>query len=389
MKISIVGIYKHDFASCPEELRQLQPGDMVWLQKEPENTYDPIAVRASVMGRFLGYAASVSRHELHAIMGQEDIIEASFCSLDEEHKGIEVEVEGECPAEPLAPSTLLNDWQPIGPVLHHTDQERDMRSHIKLMEAMARRSMQWDLNAEMILSSVLTDIPYILSGEDYCRLLSAIRLMRTHEGDTAEQWHEAAAMLSREMAKQGTPEQRALLYERVCRLAESPDMQRILSFDDDLLEKMLTDLPAAFSDFYAEQPEILVGRIRYANLPDDRLRPLLTRLCVYLFLRTDVEVNDNHNDNENENREPAATFPYFSGRAKDADKQDFEEQLRVYCTKDSAMGVCRFLRGAIRSGLIIDVFTMRKDLYDALIAFGFHGSYKTFANAVSKVLYEK
>lgn len=395
MNIQVVGIYKHDFSS-PEELQQLRPGECVWLQKEPENAFDQMAVRAYVAGRFLGYVSTGVLHPLHLIMGREEALESTFTAFSEEDKAVTVSIPDESPLFTLRPSTDLDEWQPMGPSLRLTEQETDLRGRIRLLDALLRKG-DWDMNAELTLSALLSGIGFLLSGDDYCRLWNSIRTMRSLTGPAAELWHQAADQLTKELGRQGRPEQRTARYRWVLSLAESPEMMRMMSLPEETLCRMIADVPDAYSDIYVISPQLLIGRLYYHHLPDSRLRPLLTRLCMNIYLRGEVhdESDGESNAQPQEEARPAEQphFRFFTSRADEMDCVDFEKELSALCkitTKgNSAPKVIRFLRRRHRAGLITDVFSMKKELLANLREFGFAWETRTFDNAVSKTANER
>jgi len=433
MTISIVGIYKHDFKDCPEELLKLQTGDQIWLQKEPENPYDPMAVRAYSGGRFLGYVACDALPMLHQVMDAEDGTECSFESLSEDEKRICASLEAAESSEQLRPSSLLDDWQPIGAWLHLTEQESDYRCRIGLIRSLAKKGV-WEIGTEIALSDLLDGIPRIISGDDYCRLCNAIRTMRSCTGEQAAQWHEAADMLSRELGRQGRPEQRQLRYEWVCSIALSDQIERFLTLPEEQILRMYADLPPAFKDLYTLDPEVLIGRLYYAHLPDAKLRPLLTRLCINLYMQAELheegEEYSNENmkgasgyapeperrgsgysegiehksyENENQKERKSPNSPegyseepfdcYFTDRATEKDRREMLDMLRALCRKDkpgnNAAQLCRQLKQWEKEGMIKNVFYCRKELYEKLLTYGFDWKEGSLYNAITKVMGEK
>jgi len=403
MTISIVGIYKHDFKDCPEELLKLSQGAAIWLQKEPDNKYDTMAVRAYSEGRFVGYVACDALPMLHQAMGAENGIECAFASLSEDEKKISASLDATISDEPLLPSNALDDWQPIGPVLSVTEEESDLRCRIGVMEGMAKKG-EWNMGAEFTLSALLDDIHRILSGTDYCRLWNAVRTMRRCTGEWAPQWHEAADLISRELGRQGRPEQRQLRYEWVHGLAESDEMARILALPGEQLLRILNDMPESYKNFLFATPDVQIGRLYYAHLPDSTLRPLLTRLCINLYINEHAEVEEEapadglmhapegaSAELGAEMKEAEATeephFRFFTSKADEQDRQDIEMMLRRLCVKrNGCPEVVRFLRRKIREGLVMDMFSEKEKLLDNLREFGLTATLKTFRNAASKNL---
>lgn len=395
MNIQVVGIYKHDFSS-PEELQQLRPGECVWLQKEPENAFDQMAVRAYVAGRFLGYVSTGVLHPLHLIMGREEALESTFTAFSEEDKAVTVSIPDESPLFTLRPSTDLDEWQPMGPSLRLTEQETDLRGRIRLLDALLRKG-DWDMNAELTLSALLSGIGFLLSGDDYCRLWNSIRTMRSLTGPAAELWHQAADQLTKELGRQGRPEQRTARYRWVLSLAESPEMMRMMSLPEETLCRMIADVPEAYSDIYVISPQLLIGRLYYHHLPDSRLRPLLTRLCMNIYLRGEVhdESDGESNAQPQEDARPAEQpfDRYFAQRTDKEDRQEILDTLAILCQKgrtgNNASRVCRQLLAWEKEGLIKNVFYARKDLYQVLTQYGFSWKEGTLYNAITNVLNER
>lgn len=398
MIITIVGIQHNAFPTKEQLDAAIRPGDTLVLIKEELPTYgNPVAAMLGV--KIVGRVSHDQVDSVKQLMGDSPIITARALTSDEKGHAMEVEIEAEGEATPPEVSHMLDEWNPMGPVLRYTDEENELRRNITLLEFYITRGMDYSEAFRSVMESYFID----LSGDSRVALFRVARIL-------AEAGHrDDAAALQHALCSSGI-ELREQQFSRIRSLAYSPDMERLISFPPEAVDQLLTDLPRAFEGMYFDNDDSLISSLWYAMLPADKLRALITRLCLYWYLSESEPVNqpaaapkelafseqwkEGMDELEKQEEPPVEDyFPYFTKRADAADRTEIIDELRALCRKEqkgnNSARLCRRLLYWERKGLLTNVFVNRSELYQSLLSLGFGWQEGSLKNAISKVLAER